>query len=148
MSQWLFVYDTLLNYDVQRALFKRDINVYSYTMQFVERCTGLDGFKYLVDNFESSVDGLLLELTDEEQNIVGLWLGSVYKKKCMYAVDLDQIVDYYTYEVIPEANKRKYISMQGSLGVMTPEDIVQLAEDFRKYIDDTAKVLAVETPIK
>ena len=143
MWQWFFVYDTLLDYTVQYALFKRKPTVYSYTMQFVETCVGLDGFKYIVDNFECSVDGLILELTPEEQDLVGLWLGSMYKKKFMYVTDLDRVLVYYTYETIPDLTKRKFMTMQGKLGSMSTEDIQQLAIDFREYIDNVKSGVGV-----
>lgn len=144
MEQWVFVYGTLMDFVVQRAIFKREPVVYSYTMQFVECCIGLDGFKYIVDNYTSSVEGYILELTPEEQNLVGLWLGSMYVKKCMYVLDLDRIITYFTYAEVPDEPKRKFMEMQGKLGAMSDEEVQQLAFDFREYMDSMPQLLVSE----
>ena len=83
----LFVYGTLRDPDIQMALFGRYVPPRKACLEGWSIYAGEDGFLFIQKNEsgEDSVEGLILELSDEELRIADHWEGEGYALERVYA---------------------------------------------------------------
>lgn len=69
----LFSYGTLKDREIQRILFNREINMIDGTLEDYTIFADLDGYYYIKEKKGESIQGKVLELTQEEMWIADQW---------------------------------------------------------------------------
>ena len=124
MKHTLFVYGTLKDPDVQKALFNKKPNMKRAHIPGWSLHVASDGYLFIKPMLDRSVDGVLLELEKEDLDRADLWEDvPTYRRERLSArTESDEIVGVWSYTKRYGAGKQY---QEDGIGLHDKESVIQ-----------------------
>jgi hypothetical protein len=129
----LFAYDTLLYDDVRKLLLNRDVTCTDYELHGFEVRVGMDGFSYLIENKDSSVNGKILRLLDTDCIILDFWLAQLYTRFTVSDFNFTKPIFFYTYRNYKELGRKRQPKCMNKFLKLSHDEVLELATGFFEY---------------
>ncbi|EKQ54541.1 MULTISPECIES: gamma-glutamylcyclotransferase family protein [unclassified Clostridium] len=133
---YLFSYGTLMDIEIQKILFSREINMIDATLENHSVYADSDGYYYVKEKAGQSIQGKVLELTQEE-----IWIADQWEEIPKYLRENIKIRlndgSYKEVFIYIKTNVKSEIQVKpNEVSNYSIDEVIQIAGDFKKQLND------------